>query len=62
MCKPRLRDGGSEFESQHWQAIFLFSQKSSLDMGVTQSTIQRGTREFSPGLKQPGLEADDSRS
>jgi hypothetical protein len=49
--------GEPGFNSRQEKEIFLFSTLSGLALGLTQLPIQWVPGAFSPGVKQPGLEA-----
>jgi hypothetical protein len=50
---------GSEFEPRRVKN-FLFSKSSRTALGPNQPPIQRGTEDFSPGLKRQGRDVDHS--
>jgi hypothetical protein len=55
-----LRAGRSGFDSRQGMGIFLFTTASRPALGPTQPPIQWVSGFISPGVKQPGREADHS--
>jgi hypothetical protein len=53
-------DGVLGFDSRRGLGIFLFSTASRPALGPTQPPIRWVLRALSPGVKQPGCEADHS--